>query len=102
MYTTAQEAGITLITISHKPSLWKYHTLLLKIGEGSGEEWVLENITSSNTLIESVEVEIAKIRNEVEGIATLKKRLLEINRELGLDVDIDDEGAKVAVKRNTI
>jgi ABC-type uncharacterized transport system fused permease/ATPase subunit len=29
MYTHSKEIGITLITVSHRPTLWKYHDYLL-------------------------------------------------------------------------
>jgi len=29
LYTHMKEQGITLITVSHRPSLWKYHEYLL-------------------------------------------------------------------------
>ena len=35
IYTQAKEMNITLITVSHRPTLWKYHDWLLKLdGEG--------------------------------------------------------------------
>ena len=38
MYTQAREMGITLFTVSHRTSLFKYHEFLLKFdGEGGYE-----------------------------------------------------------------
>lgn len=31
MYTHAQELGISLITVSHRPSLWQYHNWILQV-----------------------------------------------------------------------
>ncbi len=36
MYAKAKELGITLITISHRPSLFKYHEVLLKLTGENG------------------------------------------------------------------
>ena len=42
MYNHSKELGITLITVSHRPTLWKYHDYLLRMdGEG---EWSWEEI----------------------------------------------------------
>ena len=30
LYTHMKNSGITLITVSHRPTLWKYHDYLLK------------------------------------------------------------------------
>jgi ATP-binding cassette, subfamily D (ALD), peroxisomal long-chain fatty acid import protein len=36
MYDYATELGITMMTVSHRPSLWKYHTYVLQFdGQGS-------------------------------------------------------------------
>ena len=42
MYTYSKEIGITLITVSHRPSLWKYHEYILKF-DGQGN-WSFEQM----------------------------------------------------------
>jgi len=42
MYNHSKELGITLITVTHRPSLWKYHEYLLKF-DGSGN-WSFEEM----------------------------------------------------------
>mmetsp|Transcript_41890 Transcript_41890/g.164202 ORF Transcript_41890/g.164202 Transcript_41890/m.164202 type:complete len:98 (+) Transcript_41890:2043-2336(+) len=39
MYTRAKELGITLITVSHRPSLWKFHEKVLKFDGNGGYEF---------------------------------------------------------------
>lgn len=38
IYTKAKELGITLFTVSHRPSLWKFHEYMVRFdGEGGFE-----------------------------------------------------------------
>jgi len=39
MYTHCRKIGITLITISHRPSLWKYHDFKLTFDGRGGFEF---------------------------------------------------------------
>jgi len=46
LYNHAKSLGITLITVSHRPSLWKYHKYLIRFleeGKFQFEELKLEN-----------------------------------------------------------
>jgi len=43
MYQTTKDLGILLITISHRPTLWKFHTHILKFdGQGNYTFGVLD------------------------------------------------------------
>lgn len=87
MYNSAKEKGITLITISHRPSLFKYHPYLLRIGEGaSGKEWEFKQIGTFEALSQSVELEAKRLSKQVAELDGLEGRLKMINKELGLEL----------------
>ena len=91
-YASAREAGMTLITVSHRPSLFKYHRYLLKIGEGengTGYEFIrigaLEGDEDGEEgLKKTVDVEIRTLETYLNGAEMMAKRLKEINAELKL------------------
>ncbi len=43
MYGLLETMGITVVSIGHRPSLLKYHDVILRLG-GEGASWVLEEI----------------------------------------------------------
>ena len=82
LYETCKKFGITLITISHRPSLLKYHSAQLKLGLGEfGDEWVLEK-TNTKEASESVESEIQSLEEKLSQVEIWKKRREEIGRLL--------------------
>ncbi|KAJ3270885.1 hypothetical protein HDV01_007356 [Terramyces sp. JEL0728] len=92
MYNSAKEQGITLITISHRPSLFKYHPYLLKIGEGAkGKSWEFKQIGTFESLAQSVESEARKLEKQISELDGLQARLTDINKELGLSVKTTEE-----------
>lgn len=86
MYASAADHGITLISISHRPALFKYHTYLLRLGEGSGTEWTFERIESPEEVMHSLEGEIKALEARLEGVEDLKRRLADVNAELRLNL----------------
>ncbi|KAF7713800.1 ABC transporter D family protein [Penicillium ucsense] len=83
LYERAKERGITLITISTRASLKKYHTYNLSIGLGEeGELWEFERIGTEKEKL-GVEKEIQELRRRLDKVDEWKKRREEIEFELG-------------------
>lgn len=79
LYETCQKRGITLITISHRPSLLRYHKAQLKLGEGEhGDEWTLEKTNTKEARL-SVEREIAELEAQLAQEGALRQRRQEIS-----------------------
>lgn len=82
LYETCQREGITLITISHRPSLLRYHKAQLKLGLGEdGDEWVLEK-TNSEAARLSVQREIRDLETKLGQVESWKTRRADIIAEL--------------------
>lgn len=79
MYAHAKEIGITLITISHRPSLFKYHKLLLDIK--GDEKYEVINLAGDTQEL-TFEQELTDLEDKVKQVDDWKKRLEEINKEL--------------------
>ncbi|KAI7872482.1 ABC transporter transmembrane region 2-domain-containing protein [Spinellus fusiger] len=82
MYAHAKDIGITLLTISHRPSLLKYHKRFLTLTGNEGE-WKMETIGTQEQK-QSIGKEMQTLEAKLEQVETLKARLLAIESELSL------------------
>ncbi|KAI1368279.1 ABC transporter transmembrane region 2-domain-containing protein [Xylaria arbuscula] len=82
LYETCKERGITLITISTRASLKKYHTFNLALGLGdNGDEWEFERIGTEREKMQ-VERELQELRERLSQVDEWRQRREEIEREL--------------------
>ncbi|KAI8061623.1 ABC transporter transmembrane region 2-domain-containing protein [Gongronella butleri] len=82
MYSHAKDMGITLMTISHRPALFKYHQYLLRL-TGENGQWEWETIGTVQQQ-QSVAKEMQSLQDQLKQVDTLKARLASINKELSL------------------
>ncbi|KAI9677153.1 MAG: hypothetical protein M1829_002727 [Trizodia sp. TS-e1964] len=81
LYEKAKEKGITLITISTRASLKKYHTFTLTLGTGAGSGWEFERIGTEKEKM-NVERELLELRERLACVEEWKRRRQEIEDEL--------------------
>lgn len=78
LYETCKKQNITLITISHRPSLLRYHTAQLKLGLGEhGDEWTLEKTNTEEARL-SVEKEIESLEEKLSQVDQWEARRQEV------------------------
>ncbi|VDM62777.1 unnamed protein product [Angiostrongylus costaricensis] len=77
IYQAIKDAGITLLTVTHRPSLWKFHTHLLQYdGEGGYRLSALSNSTIGERL--SLSDEKRQIEGKLSEVPQMKERLAEL------------------------
>ncbi|XXQ33680.1 ABC transporter domain-containing protein [Plasmodiophora brassicae] len=79
MYTHATELGISLMTVSHRPSLWQYHNYVCQFDGDGGVEIAALDVGHRMSL----EEEKANILKKLSDVPHLNKRLDEIALALG-------------------
>jgi ATP-binding cassette, subfamily D (ALD), peroxisomal long-chain fatty acid import protein len=83
LYERCKEKGITLITISTRASLKRYHTFNLTLGLGEdGTGWEYERIGTEKEKM-GVEKELLELKEKLTKVQAWEKRKIEIEEELG-------------------
>lgn len=80
IYQSAIDMGITLLTITHRPTLWKFHTHILQF-DGTGS-WQFSELNAKSRMDLKAEKEDLLKR---PGSSERTSRLAELNRLLGED-----------------
>jgi len=81
MYEHAKSLGITLITVSLRPSLMKYHTQLLTLsGDGTGS-YTLTRLGTAEERV-GIDREIQTLRSKLQEVDKWETRIQELNKLL--------------------
>ncbi len=90
IYTHATELGISLLTVSHRPSLWKYHSWILQY-DGQGG-YVFTELDPERRL--QLQEEKVAIEMKLSEVPKLERRLAELRGQY-------EEQKEIKVRRDT-
>lgn len=79
MYDTAKELGVTLMTVSHRRSLWRYHDFILQFDGQGGYVFTRLDAERRARLEDEREVLEAKLR----GVEGMERRVRELSEAVG-------------------
>jgi len=82
MYQHAKDLGITLITISHRPTLTKYHNRLLTLTGDAAGSWALTTVGTAEERM-GIDREILLLESKLAEVETWQKRVKELEVLLG-------------------
>lgn len=85
IYEAIKQANITLLTVTHRPSLWKFHTHLLQYDGEGGYSMSLLPPSIKHRI--SLADEKRQIEERLSDVPLMKKRLKELCETLGDDVE---------------
>ncbi|OCF31910.1 ATP-binding cassette, subfamily D (ALD), peroxisomal long-chain fatty acid import protein [Kwoniella heveanensis BCC8398] len=74
MYDHATALGITLMTVSHRPSLWKYHSMVLQYDGAGG--YIFTELDAERRL--ALQEEKQELEHKLLAVPKLKERLEEL------------------------
>ena len=98
MYDTAKARGITLMTVSHRRSLWRYHEMILQF-DGKGG-YVFTELDAERRL--RLEDEREELERRLKGMEGLRERLRELQLIEGVEEQGDDDGGGEGVGQAVI
>ncbi|KAG6844809.1 hypothetical protein H0H87_003475 [Tephrocybe sp. NHM501043] len=78
MYEHAKALGITLVTISLRPSLMKYHTHLLTLSGDGSARWTLAKVGTAEERM-GIDREITSLESKLANVENWEKRVKELD-----------------------
>ena len=79
MYSHATEQGTSLLTVSHRPSLWKYHNYILQF-DGQGD-YIFTKLDAEKRL--ALQEEKQSLEQQIISAGTWRARLQELKEARG-------------------